>query len=111
MSDGQRVSGQEYGKVAADLRWLSTVRARAGFMAERFLPYLTGGIAFGQGQVTVDGGFNADALSEVASVGFTTSDKQTHVGYLVGGGVGALLIANLSAKIEYLYSEDQTRVG
>src|SRR3546814_1375967 len=54
-------------------------------------------------QVTVDGGFNADALSEVASVGFTTSDKQTHVGYVVGGGVEALLIENLSAKIEYLY--------
>src|SRR3546814_6655372 len=104
MSAGERISGQEYEKASADLRWFSTIRARVGFMTEQFLPYLTGGIAFGQGQVTVGGGLNADAVSDVPSGGFKTSDRQTHVGYVVGGGVEAMIVDNLDRKSTLLNS-------
>ncbi len=67
--------------------WLSTVRGRLGYAADRFMPYVTGGAAFG----------NINA----ATAGLTTSS--TNAGWTVGAGIEFAIAGNWSAKAEYLY--------
>ena len=68
--------------------WLGTVRARAGYAIDRFMPYVTGGLAVGDIQVNppVLGGTNA-----------------TKAGWTAGAGVEAMIAPNWTAKLEYLY--------
>jgi outer membrane immunogenic protein len=68
--------------------WLSTVRGRLGYAADRFMPYVTGGVAFGGVRANVPG------------VG-AASDTRT--GWTVGGGIEYAMLNNWSAKLEYLY--------
>lgn len=67
--------------------WLSTARGRIGYAADRFLPYVTGGAAFG----------NIDATT----AGLTTTT--TNAGWTVGAGLEFAITPNWSAKAEYLY--------
>jgi len=68
--------------------WLSTVRGRVGYAMGRFMPYVTGGAAFG------------DIKTSVAGIGDSSTTK---TGYAVGGGIEAALSGPWTAKIEYLY--------
>jgi outer membrane immunogenic protein len=68
--------------------WLSTVRGRLGYAADRFMPFVTGGAAFGNIRATVPG------------FGTTGSDQ---TGWTLGGGLEAALAPNWTAKVEYLY--------
>ena len=88
--------------VSSELKWLSTVRARAGFAMDRFLPYVTGGVAFGDNEIS----------GNITGVGAFSEDN-THVGWTAGAGVEAALTDNLSAKLEYLHVDlgDETYFG
>ena len=77
------------GTCTSNLTWLGTVRGRIGYDAGKWLPYLTGGIAFG----------NVDACEG------TTCSSDGHTGWTVGGGVEAKLTGRWSAKLEYLYAD------
>ena len=83
----------------AGLRWLGTVRARAGWAADRALFYVTGGFAFGQAVATstasVSDGTNTDL--------FAGDGSGTRYGYAVGGGLEYAFTNNVSAKAEYIY--------
>jgi outer membrane immunogenic protein len=68
--------------------WLATVRGRLGYAFDRFLPYVTGGLAAGNIQATVPG-------LPGGSIG--------NAGWTVGAGIEAGLVANVSLKAEYLY--------
>jgi outer membrane immunogenic protein len=68
--------------------WLGTVRARFGYAFDRFMPYVTGGLAFGGVQT------NAAGL-------FSTSD--TKLGWTLGAGLEGAIAGPWTAKIEYLY--------
>jgi len=68
--------------------WLGTVRGRIGYAFDRFMPYVTGGGAFGQLQTDNPG------------IGGTT---ETKFGWTLGGGLEYAFLSNWSAKIEYLY--------
>jgi len=68
--------------------WLGTGRIRIGYAFDRFLPYVTGGVAFG------------DVKATVAGLGSSTD---TNTGWTVGGGVEAAIAGPWTAKIEYLY--------
>jgi outer membrane immunogenic protein len=68
--------------------WLGTVRGRVGYSFDRFLPYLTGGLAAGDIKATTPGFAGA---------------TQTNLGWALGAGVEAAIVANWSAKIEYLH--------
>lgn len=78
------------GPITTELNWLGTGRVRAGYAADAYLFYVTGGAAFA----------NLEAGNPVAGGG---SGKETRVGWTVGGGVEAALAQNWTAKIEYLY--------
>jgi outer membrane immunogenic protein len=68
--------------------WLGTARGRIGYAFDRFLPYFTGGAAFGQ----VKG----------SAAGFG-SFSQTSVGWTFGAGLEYAFIDHWTAKLEYLY--------
>jgi outer membrane immunogenic protein len=68
--------------------WLGTVRGRLGYAADRFMPYVTGGVAFG------------DIKTSVAGFG---DSSQTKAGWTVGGGIEAAIAGPWTAKVEYLY--------
>ncbi|HSP50944.1 MAG TPA: outer membrane protein [Pseudolabrys sp.] len=68
--------------------WLATARGRLGYALGRFMPYVTGGAAFG------------DIKTSIAGVGDT---RTTKTGWTVGGGLEAAIAGPWTAKVEYLY--------
>lgn len=69
---------------------LGTVRVRAGYAIDRFLPYITGGLALGN----VKG-----AASPVLR------GSEFRAGWALGAGLEAAVWNNVTAKIEYLYAD------
>jgi len=68
--------------------WLVTVRGRLGYAFDRFLPYLTGGLAAGD--------INASIL------GFP-GGSVSNAGWTIGGGLEFGVVSNVSVKAEYLF--------
>jgi outer membrane immunogenic protein len=71
--------------------WLSTVRGRLGYAmgpTGTVMPYVTGGVAFG------------DIENSVTGFG---SARDTKAGWTLGGGIEAALSGPWTAKVEYLY--------
>ncbi len=68
--------------------WLSTVRGRVGYAADRWMPYLTGGLALGNIKATNPGFVGVDT---------------TRAGWTLGAGLEFALAGNWTAKAEYLY--------
>jgi outer membrane immunogenic protein len=68
--------------------WLATVRGRVGLSFDRFLPYITGGLAVGNIHASTPGFAGA---------------KDTNIGWTAGGGLEFIIAGNWSAKAEYLY--------
>jgi outer membrane immunogenic protein len=68
--------------------WLATVRGRIGYAFDRFLPYLTGGMATGEVKASTPG---------------LAGMKKTPIGWTAGGGIEYAFVNNWSAKAEYLY--------
>ena len=79
----------------AKLRWKGSVRARAGYAIDRFMPYVTGGVAFGSYKLSV-----SDDLGFVDE-----SDTQTHTGWTVGGGAEYAFTDNMIGRLEYRYTD------
>jgi outer membrane immunogenic protein len=68
--------------------WLGTARGRVGFAFDRFLPFVTGGLAVGSVNANVPGFGSA---------------SNTNAGWTVGGGLEYALGRNWTAKAEYLH--------
>lgn len=71
--------------------WLATVRGRVGYAmgaSGSVMPYVTGGVAFG------------DITNSVPGIG-TVSNTET--GWTVGGGIEAAIAGPWTARAEYLY--------
>jgi outer membrane immunogenic protein len=68
-------------------QWLATGRARIGYAWNRFLPYITGGAAFGDIKMSFPG----------------ASESKTKLGWTAGLGLEYSFMGNWSAKLEYLY--------
>jgi len=68
--------------------WLATARGRVGYAFDRFLPYVTGGAAFG------------DIKTSLAGFSDSTTTK---AGWTGGGGIEAAIAGPWTAKLEYLY--------
>jgi outer membrane immunogenic protein len=70
--------------------WLATVRGRVGYAFDRFMPYVTGGLALG------------DVKAEAPSLGSTS---ETKAGWTLGGGLEVAIAGPWTAKVEYLYAD------
>ena len=68
-------------------KWLGTVRGRLGYAIDRWLPYVTGGLAFG----------NFQAQSNLGT------SSTTNAGWTIGAGVEYGIVQNVTVKAEYLY--------
>jgi outer membrane immunogenic protein len=70
--------------------WLATFRGRVGYAFDRFLPYVTGGLAAG------------DIEAGIVGLG---RESEARVGWTVGAGVEWAIAGPWTAKIEYLYAD------
>jgi len=90
--------------VVNDINFVGTVRAKAGFTADRFAIYATGGLAYADFDNEYNG---ASSFRSRAGTVYTVSANQDSddIGYAVGGGVDYLVTPNLSLGLEYLYTD------
>jgi len=79
-----------------------TVRARAGYAIDRFLPYVTGGLAWANAELDFHRSVTADGTVVVDN---SASDKQTFTGWTLGAGLEYAVTNNVTAKVEYLYAD------
>jgi outer membrane immunogenic protein len=75
------------GQCQTQQSWFGTTRVRAGYAFDRWLPYVTGGVAYGNLQAVQPNGTSTD----------------TNVGWTAGGGLEYGINRNWSAKFEYLH--------
>ena len=68
--------------------WFATVRGRLGYAFDRFLPYVTAGLAVGDINASIPG-----------FPGGTASNA----GWTIGAGVEVGIVSNVSLKAEYLF--------
>ncbi len=84
--------------------WGGATRVRIGFAADRFMPYLAGGIAYGQFQDTVSISVK-DEDGRVVSSKNLADETKTMIGYTLGGGVDFSVLDNVIVRAEYRYSD------
>jgi outer membrane immunogenic protein len=73
--------------------WLATFRGRVGYAFDRWLPYLTGGAAYG----------NVKATTSAPVLGTLSSASSNQFGWAFGAGLEYAFMGNWTAKLEYLY--------
>ncbi len=77
-----------------DQNWIGTARLRAGYAFDRFMVFGTGGFAFSTAE------FKSPAFGK---------DDATHYGWTLGGGIEAALTEKITAKVDYLYTNLNTK--
>lgn len=101
---GANVNDPYYG--SDKLSTNGTVRARLGYAVDRFLPFVTGGLAWGQTKYSL----GCDSARVSATIGncyskaaFETSEKKNVVGWTAGAGLEYAVTDNWTIKTEYLH--------
>jgi outer membrane immunogenic protein len=85
--------------VQQDLNWNGAVRLRAGYAVDRFLPYIAGGVAFG------------DVDAEIFDTGVSVASfSETYVGWTIGAGVEYAFTDNMVGRFEYRYTDFVTKI-
>jgi outer membrane immunogenic protein len=87
---------------ASKVNWWGTARGRIGYAFGTFLPYATGGLAYGN--------VGTNGSCTPAAWPFSCDQSQgsvsgTHVGWTAGAGVEYAITRNLTFKAEYLYTD------
>ncbi|MEP9355247.1 outer membrane protein [Xanthobacter sp. KR7-65] len=78
--------------VGSSIDYFGTIRARLGYAIDRFLPYITGGVAYGK------------TATDVSFLGVPLfSDSATSWGWTIGAGGEFAITNNWTFKAEYLY--------
>jgi outer membrane immunogenic protein len=100
--DNYQAGGGAGWQDASKVDWWGTVRGRVGYAFGTFLPYATGGLAYGH--VTTSGS------CWVAAGPFGCDQPQgsvsgTRIGWTAGAGFEYALSQNLTVKAEYLYTD------
>jgi outer membrane immunogenic protein len=85
----------------AKLKYMGTVRGRLGYRVGQFLPYVTGGFAWGR--ISMDTNWLLHQFNQVANLPFAGSESHTHVGWTLGAGFEYAFAERWSVKVEYLY--------
>lgn len=97
--------------VGTRIKWLGTLRGRAGFLpTERLMLFGTGGLAFAD----VKTGATDLAVEGINVWNGAGSNSDVRWGWTIGAGAEYALTENISAKLEYSYvdlSDDTNRVG
>ncbi|WP_336278838.1 outer membrane protein [Bartonella sp. CB175] len=87
-------------------KWTGATRVRIGFAADRFLPYVAGGIAYTQLRsvhtVSIAG---KDENYQIIASGTVSDETKSLVGYTLGAGVDFAITDNVMVRAEYRYSD------
>ena len=83
-------TGSTLGGVRVKTDYFGTVRARVGVAFDRFMPYITGGWAYG------------NVKTSIPALGFSSDNSHTG-GWALGGGLEYAVTNNIVAGVEYLY--------
>ena len=81
-----------------DVNWITSLRARVGYVLPKTVIYSTGGIAYSRMDTkaaTDYAGYPLPYISDSASA--------THSGWVLGGGIETKLATNMTARLEYLH--------
>lgn len=94
-----------YGKIDADntldqveykIPWIATARARLGYAFDNTLIYGTAGIGVMEGEMFLPG--------------FGETDKKTHLGFVIGGGMEHAFSNRFRGRLEYLHGNFENQV-
>lgn len=108
-SAGGGASGTASIGMVSSLDYLGTVRARIGapIMEGRFMPFVTGGFAYGRVKTKLYGTISGSLSGASSSVNLA-GDNSYHsdrTGWVLGGGADYALSRNLIFRAEYLYTD------
>ncbi|MBL0371626.1 porin family protein [Rhizobium sp. KVB221] len=81
-------------KMSAEMDWNASIRGRAGYAIDRFLPYATAGVAFGKYAITPN-----YALTD------PLSDSTVQSGLTIGAGLEYAITDRLITRFEYRYTD------
>lgn len=68
-------------------KWIGSARLRVGYAFERFMPFVTGGLAYSTGELKAGGG----------------KDDNAHLGYVIGIGGEMMVTEKVSANVQFLH--------
>lgn len=77
------------------LNWAASARLRAGYALDRWMPYVTGGVAIA----------DYDAVGSVVPFSVATPDSELAIGWTAGAGAEYALTDNVLLRGEYRYSD------
>jgi len=95
VNDGNEFESSYESKLTA----FGTARATLGYSFGNWLPYITGGFAWGSNKFSVHA--EGDNTDHPISPSF--SDTQTHTGWTIGAGLEYAITPNVFWRAEYLY--------
>ncbi|WP_208435002.1 outer membrane protein [Bartonella phoceensis] len=84
--------------------WTGAARVRVGFSADRFMPYVAGGIAYARLRDTISVSFKKHS-EEVSKSNNLTDETKTMIGYTLGGGIDVSVLDSIILRAEYRYSD------
>lgn len=87
--------------INSTIDWVGSIRARAGFDAGNFMPYLTAGLAAAHNTIELT---SPGDLEDPESGPTSFSDDATHVGWTLGAGVEFAATESLSIDVGYRYN-------
>jgi outer membrane immunogenic protein len=88
--------------LAAKLKYMGTVRGRFGYVFGAFLPYVTGGFAFGDLKMSLNT-ILTQAFCPPCVAAFSGTESHVLFGGTVGAGIEYAFAPRWSAKVEYLF--------
>jgi outer membrane immunogenic protein len=94
-----------FAQTSNGLKWLATVRGRAGLAVDATLVYFTGGVAFGHVKNSIA------ALNFDGSTSGSFSESKTKTGWTAGVGVEHIFSRHWTARAEFRYVDLGTTRG
>jgi outer membrane immunogenic protein len=93
---GDRTIATILGPLTADVdnNWQGSVRARLGYAIDTFMPYITGGVAW----------TDFDVTTSIPGIG-SVDNSNTFVGWTIGAGLEYAFTPNIIGRVEYRYTD------
>lgn len=102
-SIGFGIGSNDIYSVDVDVNYFGTVRGKVGLAYDRVALYATGGLAYADIDVEVNG--NDDVGAALGASDASTQTETDDIGYTVGAGIDFLATQNISFGLEYLYTD------
>lgn len=95
---------EDYGSIETKVDSFGTIRLRLGYAFDHFLPYVTGGVAWGNVKMSGQVDSYTNGVYDPFFSG-SGSESEVEWGWTIGGGVEYAFTDNWTIKAEYLYAD------